>query len=276
MADPWALSEGRQLLGRLMHGEDVVVGVPDVVLTTTTFGIAALKEFPDSYFVDWHGRFYAGPNAGKSVTVTGFDALTAPGLKDAVLTISPAVTSVVVADLFEAYPDWSPSEMDDAINLAIAMIENEALVDKRDQTLVMATDLYEYPVPPGIDWIDEIYMESSTAGRYGGADLIDRKYWQILRGSPAAIWFDDGWITPTAGRRLRLLGQATPKRLTEETAKCTVGQAFIIYQAKANLHFARSQESNDDEHKLMVSAQTIADRERDRLRVAGRGLKVSS
>ena len=277
MAESWKRYEGRQALGRLMHGENVLVGVPDVALTTTTFGVAAVSNFPDQYFLDWHGRFYSGPQADKNFQVTNFDQKTAPGLLDAVFTFTPAMAAAVITrDLFEMYQDYSPEEMNDAINLAIDMVANEALEDKRDESLVLADNIFEYDMPAGFTYVEEVLMESSTAGRFSGAtDLVDSRHWSILIGSPPRLWFDDALFAITAGRKLRLIGQKSPVRLNKDSDSSNVDQAYILYQAKANLHFARSEQTGDEHQEKMQLAQTLADRERLRLMVAGRGAKVS-
>ena len=277
MAAEWKRFEGRQALGRLMHGEDVVVGVPDVGLTTTTFGVEAVKNFQDEYFLDWHGRFYAGPNANKNFQVTKFDKETEPGLLAAVFTITPAVTAIVARDLFELYQDYSPSEMNDAINLAIDMVSMEALEDKLDESVVLVADTFEYDVPGGFVYLEDILVEQSTAGRFSSSgDGIDTRWWRILRGGPnPRIWFDDAYFPITAGRKLRLIGQKSPAQMTVDDEKSTVDQSYVLYQAKANLHFARSEELNDQHHRSFVSAQSLAEAHKQRLRVAGRGARVA-
>ncbi len=277
MAEPWKRYEGRQALGRLMHGENVLVGSPDVWLTTTTFGVAAVKQFPDQYFKDWFGRFYDGPQANKDFQVTDFDQETEPGLLAAVFTISPAMAAAVITrDLFEMYQDYSPKEMNDALNLAIDMVAGEALEDKRDESLTLVDNTFEYSMPPGFSYLEQIFVESSTAGRYSVAtDLVDIRHWSVLVGSPPRLWFDDAYFSITAGRKLRLVGQTRPTRLNTDSDVSNVDQAYVLYQAKANLHFARSEQSGDAHQEKMGLAQTLADRERFRLMVAGRGLKVA-
>ncbi len=260
-----------------MHGENVLVGAPDVALTTTTFGVAAVSNFPDEYFLDWFGRFYDGPQANKNFQVTNFDQETTPGLLKAVFTFTPAMAAAVITrDLFEMYQDYSPAEMNDAINLAIDMVANEALEDKRDESLTLVDDIYEYDMPAGFSYLEEVLMESSTAGRWSAAtDTVDTRHWQVLIGDQARLWFDNDYFSITAGRKLRLIGQKRPARLQVDSDVSNVDQAYVLYQAKANLHFARSEQSGDAHQEKMTLAQTLADRERQRLMVAGRGSRVS-
>ena len=142
------------------------------------------------YFNDWHGRFYSGTHLNTDFDVVDF-AKTA-----GVVTFDPDLGSaVVVSDLFEMYPDFTPAEINDAINMAISMVEEEALQDKVDVTLVVAASTYEYTIPTGFVFVDQIFQESGTADRYSpSGDLIDVRHWRILDGSTPKIWFDNNEI----------------------------------------------------------------------------------
>ena len=278
MATPWVRYAGRQALGRLMHGPDMILGVPATDLTTTTMGVTKLSPYPDDYFVDWHGRFYSGPNADQDFEVTEFDQQKTPALTDGVLTFKPAMSAVVVAhDLFEMYPEFSPAEMNDAINLAIASVAEEALQDKRDESLtVISSTTFEYELPAGFVNIREILMEQGTAGRFSPSlDTIDRKYWRVLPGSPPKLWFDSNYVTLTADRKLRIIGQQAPPQLTKDSDLCSVDQTYVLYQAKANLHLSKVDESGDEHYRKMVVAQARAHEERRAVTVAGVGERVA-
>ena len=278
MATPWARYVGRQSLGRLMHGADIILGVPATDLATNTIGAAKLTVYPDDYFNDWHGRFYLGPNADEDFEVTDFDQETEPGLNPGVIHFRPALSAAaVVTDAFEMYPEFSPAEMNDAINLAIASVAEQALQDKRDESLtVISSTTYEYELPAGFVNIQTILMEQGTSGRFSpSADTIDRKYWRILPGSPPKLWFDSNYVALTAGRKLRLLGQQAPPQLSKDSDLCSVDQAYVLYQAKANLHLSRVSESGDEHYRKMVLSQARANEEREGLMVAGVGEKVA-
>ena len=277
MAAPWPRYEGRQALGRMMHGQDAILGVPATNLTTTTMGVAKLTVYPDDYFNDWFGRFYAGPRADTDFDVTDFDQEKEPGLTPGVLTFKPALSAApVIHDLFEMYPDFSPGEMNDAINLAIASVTQGALQDKRDDSLTVIAGTFEYEIPAGFLYIWEILQEQSTNGRYSSSlNTIDQRYWRILPGSPPKLWFDSNWVTLTTGRKLRIIGQQAPAQLAKDSDLCSVDQAYVLYQAKANLHLSRASESGDEHDKKMVLAQARAHEERKSITVAGLGERVS-
>ena len=260
----------RQRVGRLMGA--MVTGTPSGTYTTTGMDTTELPVYVDDYFNDWHGRFYAGPNRNTNFEVTDF------AKSSGHLTFSPAATTVVAQDLFELHMDFTPLEMNDMINLAISRVEEEALQDIVDETIQVKDDIYEYTIPTNIYSIDRIYEESSTADRYSASDdLIDVRHWRVLRGSPAKIWFNNDYVSLTADRNLRIVGQAKQAQLSEDDDTCDINQMFIVYQAKALLHESRirGEGSGFAGHTTQAQlAQARADEERSRLSVALRGHRV--
>ena len=263
----------RQRVGQLTNGEGLV-GTPDGGYSTTGFNSADLAAYPDDFFNDWHGRFYAGKDKGTNFEVTDF-------AKTAGATIfSPALSSAAEAGhKFELYQHFSPLEIGNMINVSISMVEREALIDSVDETLkVLSSTTYEYTVPAGFAFVDEIYLEQSTAGRYSvGENLIDYRHWRVLNSTPSRIWFDPSWVSLVAGRKLRLVGQAVQQQLVDDEDLCAINQAFIVYQAKALLHESRIRGPGSDfeaHSTQMALAQSRADAERVGLRVTATGRKV--
>ena len=252
---------------------ETVIGTPSGTYTTTGFDCADLAVYDDDYFNDWNGRFYEATNKDKSFVVTAF------AKSGGHITFSPAVTLVDALDLFYLLPDFTPTELINAINLAISMVEQEALQDKVDATLVVVADQYEYTIPTGFVYVDQIFQEGSTADRYSpSSDLIDGRGWRILHGSTPKIWFDDSYVSLTTGRNLRLVGQAVQSQLTLDANTCSVAKAYIVYQAKALLHQSRIRGEGADfegHRSQLALAQTIANGERARMHVIQRGQKVS-
>ena len=278
MAAPWPRYEGRQALGRLMHGDNVLVGVAATKLTTTTMGITKLSVYSDDYFNDWFGRFYLGPKADTEFVITDFDQQTEPALTDGMITLKPTLSSAATAeDRFEASPDYSPAEMNDAINLAIRAVSTDSLQGKVDDTVtVVSSTTFESAVPDGFVNIHTIIQEQSTAGRFSDSlDTIDRNHWKILPGAPSKIVFDSNYVSLTAGRKLRIIGQQAPPLLKKDGELCLVDQAYVVFQAKANLHFSHVSEGGDQHEQKMIIAQTRADIERKGILVAADGERVS-
>jgi hypothetical protein len=281
-----ALSSLRQSVGRLMGSGDIamVTGTPAATFSTTGFYCSALALEDDDYYNDWWLRFYSGTHKDITERVTDFTK------SGGVIVFSPAVTGAVDAtDLFELHRDFSPEEINNAINLAIQMVEDEALAEKSDATLAVLAATYEYAVPAGFAYIDEIYQEQIVADKYASSDLIDSRFWKIIdkEGVPY-IWFDSvhiqGLSWPysqtfglTEGRNLRLVGQAKASTLSLDASTTDINPSYIIQQAKAILHQTRitgSGVASDMHDRQMVIAQNIANDLRKSVFVTPRGWKV--
>jgi hypothetical protein len=261
----------RQRLGRLTS--DNRVGTPDGEGTTTTFNVSALASFADNYFNAWHGRFYSGDHKGVNFEVDDFTSTTGR------ITFSPAVTgNIKASSRFEIYRDITPVDMDDFINIALSMVEDEALSDQVDETIQMVSSTYEYTIPPAFAYLDRIYEEQSTSGQYSASsNPLDYRWWRILPGSPPRIWLDSALFTPTNGRKLRLIGLASQAQLVDDDDLCSVDQAFVIYQAKALFHESkiRGPGADFEDHRTQaVIARTRADSERTRLQIGATGRRV--
>ena len=110
------LYELRQAVGRLMSPGDIalVTGTPAATFSTTGFQCAALALEEYDYYKDWWGRFYSGTHKDTTFRITGFTQ------SGGAIVFSPALSSAVDAtDLFELHRDFSPEEINNAINLAI-------------------------------------------------------------------------------------------------------------------------------------------------------------
>ena len=267
------LSALRQEIGRWTSS--MITGTPSGGYGINTFQCSTLADiYSDDFFNDWWLRFYAGTHKDTTKRVTDF-----ADTNGVVTFKSDLATAVDVTDLFELHKDFTPEEINAAINAAITMVENEALQDKVDATLETAANTYEYDIPTGFLFIDQIFQESGTADRYSPtADLIDFKHWRILHGTTPKIWFDNDLVTLTTGRNLRVVGQTVQAQLSLDASTCAIKPSFIVYQAKALLHQSRIRSSGSDfeEHQSqMVMAQTLADKERKTIGVTPRGRKVT-
>jgi hypothetical protein len=272
MPSPTKLSKILLMLSRQMS-EYAITGVPDSNLATTTFGDDALSPYPDDYFNDYFGRTFEGTHRGTNFVVTDFAS------SGGRVTIKvAAATAYDASDKFFMLPDYPVQDMIDAINLAISMVEGEALESAYDDNLLVVADVFEYDVPKGFHSIEEIVQESGTAGRYSSwNDTRDNRHWRILDGPEPKIWLDSGLVSLTAGRNLRVIGQKNARHLNEEDDDDTtlVPMPYLVYQAKANLHLPRVGELNDQQDRWRNMAQSRADMERGGVQIAGRGLTVN-
>jgi hypothetical protein len=272
MATAWTQAEGRQKLSRIMHGAEVFTGPAAATFAVDKFSISSLAAYPNDYFNDWFGRVYSGPLAGANFSVDDYEQIVGPTFIKSLFTIKPQqATAFVVGDFIELHETYSPLELDDAINLALSFVENEALEDHMDDSVVGIESTFEYSIPPEFAYIDDIYQMNSD-GTLGGKNKIDVRWWSILPGR--TLWFDRDLFGPVAGRKFRMVGQKYPKQLTKDADISSVNQGYVLFQAKANIHLARSDEPGDEQDKSMLRAQALADRERTKLLVASRGSKV--
>ena len=263
----------RQQVGLLLGSGDMamVTGTPSASFATTGFQCPSLALEEDDYYNDWYLRFYSGTHKGTTVRVTDF------AQADGAITFSPALSTVVdETDLFELHRDFSPEEMNNAINLAIQAVEMEALEDKTDESLTIVSGTWEYAVPSGFVYIDAIYQVSDTDSTE--MSYIDLRHWQVINKSGTKyLWFDKNKVSLTADYTLRITGQSKASTLTLDAGTTEISTAFLVQQAKALLHQQRIDGTggvSEAHDKQMALAQTMADRERPKLFVTPRGWKV--
>ncbi len=266
-----ALYTIRQMVGRLLGAGDaaLVMGTPTGTYSATGFAASALGPYETSYFVDWNWHCYLGTHKDTSRIVTSFTTSTG-------LFVIPTVTTAIdVTDLFELHRDYTAEEINSAINLAINMVENEALVEKKDETLTVAASTVEYTIPTGFYTISDIYQEESTADLY--KTRIPPQAWQIMGGSTNKLWFDTDKVTLTTGRGLRLLGQSLAAQLALDASTTPISPSYLVQQAAAILHQSRisgSDSVSQRHEKQMQIAQMLADRERSGLFIIPTGQRV--
>ncbi len=267
---PSPFGELQVKLARLMG--ETIVGIPDA-FAGNSFGSARLSVYEDDYFNDWSGRFFKGPHAGTSFSVTDFEDT------GGIVSFGPPLPEDVDADdrFYMLIDPFTPEELIDALNVAIDMVDDEALQDRVDESLVVSNSVWEYPVPAGLLYIEAVVLESGTSGRYSPSrDTIDERHWDILTRQPEPLlWFDDQYTALVDNRHLRLIGQAAASQMSSDLEVCPVGDAFLLYQAKAMLHESRISGADPEGHRTRaLVAQARADRERDGLLVPSRGKRV--
>ena len=257
------------LLGDLLTGQQEVHS-PGTDFATTTFGVAALGAYENDYFNQWFGRTLEGTHRNTNFIVRDFVKT------NGVVTVEEtAAVAYDASDRFFMVPDYPIPELIRAINLAITTVEHEALEAAVDDNLVTVAAQFEYDVPPDFHSVEEIFLESGTADRYRNTDRIDTRHWTIKPGSEPKLWFDADLVSLTAGRNLRVVGQKVAAQLVDDDDLTLVPMAFLLYQAKANVHFGRIDDLDDSHDRKMALSQVRADSERVRVRKAARGLTVN-
>ncbi len=260
-----SLATLRQQIGRFLGAGDTAMftGTPAATLSTTGFTCAALDQYENDYFNEWWLRVYSGTHKDTTRAITDFTQ------SGGTFVFSPAFsTAMVVADLFELHRDFSPEEINAAINMAILMVETEALADKVDETLAITASTWEYTLPTGFYIVSAVYQEESTSGKYAEADRIDPLSWKILSLSTGKkLWLDPDRTFLTTGRHLRLEGQALASQLTLDADTTDISPAYLGSQAIALLHLGRSGEVSKAHMSQAQLMQGLADRERVKLQV---------
>ena len=106
------------------------------------------------------------------------------------------------------------------------------LIPNDDVSLATSASTYIYTVPTGIEYISDIWLESSTTDQYD--ERILRNQWRLLlvAATPSVV-FDSILWTITATRNLKLVGHARPTtEYTEETDSVDQGlESFIRERA---------------------------------------------
>jgi len=251
----------RLLTARLCN--DLIKGTVTTPLLGSFVCAEADWERSDEYFNDWIEVFCyqsAGVNAGTSGNPTDWDNIT-PTFNH-ILTFLPQAL-LDAGDLVEMHRTFSVETYNDYINMAIDMIAEEALLNKVDESVPLATDTYQYNLSTQFLYVNHIYMESATTGVWDEEKPIDPRYWRVVKKATIVVEFVKEYWTPTDGRKLRITGLASPSKLDIDTELCPVNPAFIANQAAALLHQSRIRGSGVDTEwhsEQMKLCQAMADK----------------
>jgi len=200
------------------------------------------------------------------------------------VTVSDAFSAnITTLDTYSIHTDFKRDSVVEAINMAIDMVAEKALVWKVDATsTTTVADTYKYNVPSGFMYINKITM-ADASGNFPG-DPIPPDQWSIMHGATQEIefalfptqgqfqdhYYSELWAETdmVASRSLRIEGLAIPDVLSADTDTCPISPAYIMYQAGAILHGGRIEqpEGNYDAHRTQAEfCQGRADVERARI-----------
>lgn len=261
----------RHELARMCN--DLISGKADSG-TTTTIVDDALTQTETDFCKGWDVYIYEGTNIGAGAQATAFTPASDQ------ITLAPAFASVIDnTSRYELHHRFTVAEYNYAIDRALDLVREQLLVATHNAGTVLVANQYEYAFDTvenlplrNFHYFTEIIMESSTEGVYNGEDIISPKYWRILpagfQSAYSKLWFDKALWSPTAGRKLRILGLVPHDVLTSDDSTLYFGQAFILYQAKAFLHESKIRPGGIDleaQRDQMLIAQQRADFERRRI-----------
>lgn len=190
-------------------------------------------------------------------------------------------------DTYAIVNEYSWSETKDAINMAIYMARDRGLfVDKLDESVYLASDTYEYPIPEGFSYI---YRISMADGDDNFQDSIPSDQWDIIRGASVPLirlrtfaknekheghYYGSTWVSTSLadGRVLRIEGLECQTKLENDYDICKLSPEYISYMAGYILHNKRvkRRENDPDEHATqaaicLAQAEAAAKRTRGRL-----------
>jgi hypothetical protein len=104
------------------------------------------------------------------------------------------------------------------------------------------------------------------------SDPIDYRHWRILPASTPRIWLDSPYVTLTAGRHLRVIGEKSQDELVAETDLLYISSPYVIYQAKALYHESKVGSPGAVDHTAQtIMAQQRADIERTKITTVSMG-----
>jgi len=150
-------------------------------------------------------------------------------------------------DTYSIHDKFKRDEVVSAINQAIEIAAERALVWVEDEDTTLVASQYEYDIPTTFLHITKITMADSDGNFY------DRPFtwnsYKIIHTPTAQLQFDKSLCTLTAGRKLRIEGLSSPAKLTTDSSVCSINPEFIARQAAAILHSSRIQSSDPGEHK---------------------------
>ena len=247
--------------------------------TTTVVDTSRLED--DDYFNSKNSEVYirTGVYAGSNRKITDF-----VGGSTNTITFAPAVGDAIIAtDTYSIHTEFKRDEVVEAINLAIDMVAEEAMVWVIDETTVtLVANTFEYNLPTSLMFLHRVTMADSD-GYFYDAPIPPDQY-KIIHGSTPKIHFIqmppdqqfDGhyygelWAKTdlTADRALRLEGLGSPDTLSTDTSTCPISPAYVCFQAAAILHMSRtrSTEQDPDDHRIQGQiCQARADIERGKI-----------
>lgn len=148
-----------------------------------------------------------------------------------------------LATVYELHKRWSLSEYNEFLDDAILDAASEAvLASVRDESLTVVADQYEYTVPSGIRYIQQVWQKDSS-GDFT-EPIFPHFPMSVLPGTPKKLSFSK--MTPlTTGRVLRILGQGVEEvAALDDTSAITIDSSFLVKHMEVALHRIRAAENS--------------------------------
>ena len=219
---------------------DLLYGVCGTTLADTTHTNAPFLWQADDYYNNnfYEVYVYAGTNIGVTKRVTDWD------LSNLLLTVHSAYDVACDATSYiELHKIFTTEEYNKAINLAIEAIAENYLIDKIDETTVLAADTYEYTLPTTMSFIHKVTTEDTAdSGDYYDEDEVDPRDWSLI--SPRKLKLRYGYYSITAGKDLRIEGQGRQALVSANTEVIYLPPDWIVQKAITFLPQNKIQSNN--------------------------------
>ncbi len=238
-----------ELIQRIAYSfNDCELGIP-ASGTTSTIVCSTLNQ-SDDYWNKCHLHFYSGTLKGTDVQVTDFVNSTKT------ITFSPTVSAITTSDLFQIHKKFSWTQYKKAVDRAIDSLKFMYVLDKVDETTTLTEDIYEYAIPSGFYYINQIIREDDTdADTFYASGVIDNRKWGILHSSSPKIKFSDntyGIGAADTGQKLRIVGHAIQGSLTSDSDICYLPPEAVILFARSILSYDSGSFKEGDTYRALA------------------------
>lgn len=222
-----------QEVGARIHEGSATASDDTTAITDTSIVLGGDGEYAGSWLV-----WTSGSNTGDARRVTNYDADTNT------LTVAPAFTSTIEAGDSYLLLALQPSDIDDAINMAITAIGAYARLEVEDESLLTVDDETDYQIPGVLDAIHRVMLYDSTSDRY---ETLDPDEWQLLSGGMIRLTTapdDDGLA-------IKVVGTSGGQPMYLDSQYCEVRPEYVIAYSVEFLHALHGGGSatDPDEHR---------------------------
>lgn len=214
---------------------DLIMGTPDSGDATSIVDTElADPRWPDDHFnqAGYRAYIWSGTNIGEERFVTDWVQTSHD------LTLAPDFSSAIDAtSKYELHYIFFAGEYLKAINLGIEAIAGKYLIEIKDETTItLVADTYEYALPTSMLYLYRVITEDEAdSDDYFNADIIDPRFWSIIKSYPPTLKLDKRYYSVTADLDLRLEGQGTQPLVDSDDDVIYLPPKWLVAEAILNL-----------------------------------------
>jgi len=134
-----------------------------------------------------------------------------------------------------------------AINLVIEAAAGKYLIDLKIEggdtdAITLVADTYEYELPLSLLYLYQVTTEDEVdGGEYFNADIIDPRFWSIIKSYPPKLKLDKAYYSVTADKDLRLEGQGSQPIVDDDTDVIYLDPKWLVKAAIGCLPYSKIQ-----------------------------------